>query len=213
MKKMSLLLTALALALAIPLTAEAKAPGGPFHIDLGLGWSSSLNNYSSSHYDGTEAQGPNFFLGVKFRVAPSFMLGLDLSLAVQPWSYGYDYDYGYDYGYGYDYRVSAKNRIFFSGDATLTFYPIRLFYVMVGAGFSGLNLSYETSYGSGGLRYDDLDGTEFGWNGLVALGLNIPLGPFFRIGFELRYQGGYIMSGEELYDFNLFSGNVTLSFL
>jgi hypothetical protein len=35
----------------------------------------------------------------------------------------------------------------------------------------------------------------------------------FRIGFQARYQGGYIMSGSELYDFSLLSGNITLSFL
>ena len=39
------------------------------------------------------------------------------------------------------------------------------------------------------------------------------LARFFRIGFEARYQGGYITSGPELYDFSLFSGNVMLSFL
>lgn len=212
MKKMSLLLTLAALALSLPLTAHASAPGGPVHIGLGVGWSSSVNNYTTSYYEGTEAQGPSFFLETKFRVSPMFMLGLDGALAIQPWNYGcdYDYDYGYD-GYGYD--CSAKNRLFFSIDATLTWYPVSLFYLMVGAGFSGLNVSYETGYGSYGSSYDSLDGTEFGWNGLFALGVSIPVAPVFRIGFQLRYQGGYIMSGPELYDFSLFSGNITLSFL
>lgn len=214
MKKMSLLLTALLLALALPLNANAAAPGGPIHLDLGIGWSSSLNNYSSDYYEGTESQGPQFLLGLKFRVSESLMLGLEGSLAIHPWSYGYDYGYDdYGYAYGYSYEIKAKNRIFFSGDLTLTYYPMRIFYFMAGAGFSGLNLSYEAGYGSGGASFGDLDGTEFGWNGLLALGIDLPIIPFFRIGFQLRYQGGYIMSGDELYDFNLFSGNITFSFL
>ncbi len=214
MKKMSLLLTALLLALALPLNASAAAPGGPIHLDLGIGWSSSLNNYSSDYYEDTESQGPQFLLGLKFRVSQSLMLGIEGAVAIQPWSYGYDYDYDYGgYGYDYSYEVKTKNRIFFSGDLTLTYYPVRIFYFMAGAGFSGLNLSYEAGYGSSGASFGGIDGTEFGWNGILAIGLDLPIVPFFRIGFQLRYQGGHIMTGPELYDFNLFSGNVTFSFL
>ena len=211
MKKTSLLLMLTVIALLAPLSANAEAPGGPVHLDLGIGWSSALNSYNSDYYSGTESQGPHFLLGVKFRVSPSFMLGIDASLAIQPWNYGYEYEY--DYGSEYSVNTTVDNRLFFSGDATLTYYPVRLFYVMVGAGFSGMNLSYKAGYGTSGFKYDNMDGTEFGWNGLVALGIDLPLAPFFRIGFQARYQGGYIMSGENLYDFSLFSGNVTLSFL
>lgn len=213
--KKTILLLAAAIFLLLPFSAFASAPGGPIHLDLGIGWSASLNSYTADYYKGTESQGPHFILGLKFRVHDKLMLGVDASLAVQPWNYGYEYDYSYGYeGVDYTYDVSVKSRLFFSGDVTLTFYPEKLFYVMVGAGFSGMNLSYETGYDRhSGSSFSSMDGTEYGWNGLIALGINIPLAPFFRIGFEARYQGGYITSGPELYDFSLFSGNVMLSFL
>ncbi|MDR0965479.1 MAG: hypothetical protein LBM75_03065, partial [Myxococcales bacterium] len=170
MKNMSLLLPIAALTLLLPLTANAKAPGlSPVQVGLGVGWSSSFNNLSTNYYGESEVQGPHFMLEAKFRVAPSFMLGVDASLAIQPWSYGCSYN---------DLYCDSLSTLFFSGDATLTWYPIRLGYVMVGAGVTGLNLSYEAGYGSGGGHRDSLgEDTEFGWNGMIALGVNIPLSP------------------------------------
>ena len=216
--KKTLLLMLTVIAMLLPLSANAFSP---VQLDLGLGWSSTLNGYSSNYYSKTEAQGPHFMVGVKFRVAERFLLGVDASLAVQPWSYGseYSYDYGPEYnnGYSYSYDVSVKNRLFVSGDLTLTYHVVFPFYIMIGGGVTGMNSSYEAGYskdaGVYGDKYDSMDGMEVGWNGLLAVGFQFPLAPFFRLGMELRYTGGYITSGPELFDFSTFSLNFLMSFL
>lgn len=215
MKKTLLLILSI-VALLLPLSASAS----PVNLDLGLGWSSTLNGYSSSFYDKTESQGPHFFVGLKFSLAEQFQLGVDVSLAVHPWSYGteYSYDVGPEYEdyYDYSYDISVKNRLFLSGDVTLT-YHIFPFYVMVGGGVTGMNTSYKAGYSSSGAYYDSyndsMDGMEVGWNGLIAAGFQFPLAPFLRMGMELRYTGGYITSGPELFDFSTFSASFVMSFL
>lgn len=218
MKKTLLLILSI-VALLLPLSANAEAPGlSPVNLELGLGWSETWAGHASNYYSGSESQGPDFFVGVKFRVAESLMLGVDASLSIQPWSYGTDYSYDY-YDYSYSYDVSVKNRLFVNGDVTLTFYPVSIFYMMVGAGVTGMNTSYEAGYSDHGQHYDSVysakDGMKVGWNGMVAAGFQLPVAPFLRIGGEIRYTGGTITDNDtdELYDFSTVSAHLNLSFL
>ncbi|GEM_PF-2681753 len=171
--------------------AEAKTFGGPFRLELGIGWSSGSTTKSQAYDVYSEetlnSSGPAGFLALKFRPSAQVPLhiGLDLSATHQPWVQD-----------RYDHFPNARLTAF-SGNVAFDIYPMKELYITLGIGACGLDRSWSRN---------DID---IGISGLAAIGAEFELSKGFRMGGQLRLLGG-IFNKDLL--FGGVSGYLVLSF-
>lgn len=173
-----------------PEKAPARTFGGPVRLELGIGWSSGATNTRANDVYSEEtlkSSGPAGFLALKFRPSAQVPLhiGIDLSATHQPWVEDRYNHYDND-------KLTA-----FAGNLVFDIYPIREIYVSLGVGACGLD------------RYWHHGDVDLGVSGVLAAGIELEMSPGFRLGGQLRLQGG-IFSRDLL--FGGVSGYLVLSF-
>lgn len=167
-------------------------------MEVGLGWGvAGSSNEDLFGADKTiRSYGPEAFLGVKFRLSPRIplQLGIDAS-----YSHHFLVD---DNGVKSIAEYDAISVVM--GNVTLTAFPNRRFYLMLGLGAGGLgrDLDVKSAYA----RWDD--DWDVGATGLVAAGVLFDVAEPFRVGLEVRAAGG-IFDRDAC---GMFSGHLVLSF-
>lgn len=137
-------------------------------MELGLGWSLSSD----------PAYGLAGIIALKLRPSAHapVLLGVEGSTALLLWSDVFGFHV--------------------MGDLTLSIYPSRYFYFMLGGGINFLKfIREEEPLRNGATDFsshldEPLRNEAFGFNALLAIGMEFPITDPFRIGFQLRAQGG-----------------------
>lgn len=161
---------------------EENAWASIVRLEIGLGWSAGASTYEDIYGADTSisSSGPSAFLGVKFRLSPRvpLQLGIDASFTNHPWANNPTNSTYYG-----NFNAAAMGM----GSITLTAFPTRNVYLMLGIGMGGLQQDVEARITS---RGEETDRLKLGATGIAALGFEVHVARPFRFGIELRAFGG-----------------------
>ncbi len=157
---------------------HARTYGGKVRLELGLGWGVGAVEYSGSARDSDgdsrwESPGTHGFGGfIDFKFRPNarvpLMMGMDLAANYHPWLSGRSS------------RYTVDGIAEFAGNVIMDFYAMPNLYFQLGVGIGGMTLGYKS----------ESDCTQVGVNGQVGIGMEFPVVSAFRMGLQLRAQGG-----------------------
>ena len=151
-------------------------------LEIGLGWSAGASTYEDIYGadPAIPSFGPSAFLGLKFRLSPRvpLQLGIDASFTGQLWA-----NNPTNSSYYGDFNSASMGM----GCITLSAFPTRNVYLMLGIGMGGLQQDVEAKVT---YRGEETDRLKLGATGLAALGFEFHIARPFRFGIELRAFGG-----------------------
>ena len=156
---------------------QARTYGGKVRLELGLGWGVGSVEYSGERgsrddrrWESPGTHGFGGFLDFKFRpnARVPLMMGVDIAANYHPWLSGRSS------------RYTIGGVAEYAGSVIMDFYAMPNLYFQLGVGVGGMTLDYKS----------ESDCAQVGVNGQVGVGMEFPVADVFRMGLQLRAQGG-----------------------